>query len=88
MVGLPDKGERSSAERDPASEAPAFKRVIGIRPHRRKLAPATPSRVAGRLWETQEDLNIRCVFWHILQTLVGSFIIIISALVIRVAGFE
>lgn len=33
------------------------------------------------------NLNIRGAFWHILQTLVGSFIIIASALVIRFTGF-
>ena len=33
------------------------------------------------------NLNIRGAFWHILQTLVGSFIIIASALIIRFTGF-
>ena len=33
------------------------------------------------------NLNIRGAFWHILQTLVGSVIIIVSALVIRFTGF-
>ena len=33
------------------------------------------------------NLNIRGAFWHILQTLVGSGIIIVSALVIRFTGF-
>ena len=35
----------------------------------------------------QGSLNIKGAFWHILQTLVGSVIIIISALVIRFTGF-
>lgn len=33
------------------------------------------------------NLNIKGAFWHILQTFVGSFIIIISAVVIRFTGF-
>lgn len=33
------------------------------------------------------NLNLQGAFWHILQTFVGSFIIIISALVIRFTGF-
>ncbi len=33
------------------------------------------------------DLNIRGAFWHILQTFVGSIIIIIAALVIEFTGF-
>jgi cobalt-zinc-cadmium efflux system protein len=35
----------------------------------------------------KEDLNIRGAFWHVMQTFVGSLIIIISALVIRFTGF-
>lgn len=35
----------------------------------------------------KENLNIKGAFWHILQTLVGSFIIIISAAVIYFTGF-
>lgn len=35
----------------------------------------------------KENLNMQGAFWHILQTFVGSFIIIISALVIRFTGF-
>lgn len=35
----------------------------------------------------QGNLNVRGAFWHILQTLVGSFIIIVSALVIRFTGY-
>ncbi|WP_265564120.1 cation diffusion facilitator family transporter [Sphingomicrobium arenosum] len=33
------------------------------------------------------DLNIKGAYWHVLQTFVGSFIIIIAALVIRFTGF-
>jgi cobalt-zinc-cadmium efflux system protein len=33
------------------------------------------------------DLNIRGAFWHIIQTFVGSLLIIVSALVIRFTGF-
>src|SRR5699024_11467112 len=33
------------------------------------------------------NLNIKGAFWHILQTFVGSFIIISSAVVIRFTGF-
>ncbi|WP_415391993.1 cation diffusion facilitator family transporter [Paracoccus sp. SJTW-4] len=40
------------------------------------------------LYERQKDnLNMRGAYWHILQTFVGSFLIIISALVIRFTGF-
>lgn len=40
------------------------------------------------LYERQKDnLNLRGAYWHILQTFVGSFLIIISALVIRFTGF-
>jgi cobalt-zinc-cadmium efflux system protein len=35
----------------------------------------------------KENLNLKGAFWHVLQTLVGSFIIIIAALVIRFTGF-
>jgi cobalt-zinc-cadmium efflux system protein len=35
----------------------------------------------------KENLNIKGAFWHILQALVGSFIVIASALVIRFTGF-
>lgn len=34
-----------------------------------------------------QDLNVRGAYWHILQTFVGSLIIIIAALVIRFTGF-
>lgn len=40
------------------------------------------------LYERQKgNLNMRGAYWHILQTFVGSFLIIISALVIRFTGF-
>ena len=40
------------------------------------------------LYERQKDnLNMRGAYWHILQTFVGSFLIIVSALVIRFTGF-
>lgn len=35
----------------------------------------------------KEDLNIRGAYWHIVQTFVGSLIIVVSALVIRFTGF-
>lgn len=40
------------------------------------------------LYERQKgNLNMQGAFWHIVQTFVGSFIIIVSALVIRFTGF-
>jgi cobalt-zinc-cadmium efflux system protein len=40
------------------------------------------------LYERQKgNLNMRGAFWHVVQTFVGSFIIIVSALVIRFTGF-
>ncbi|WP_199224828.1 cation diffusion facilitator family transporter [Falsochrobactrum shanghaiense] len=40
------------------------------------------------MYERQKDnLNMRGAYWHILQTFVGSFLIIVSALVIRFTGF-
>src|SRR3546814_10566115 len=40
------------------------------------------------LYERQKgNLNMRGAFWHIVQTFVGSFLIIVSALVIRFTGF-
>ena len=33
------------------------------------------------------NLNLKGAFWHILQTFVGSLIIVVSALVIRFTGF-
>lgn len=42
----------------------------------------------GLMYQRQKtNLNMRGAFWHILQTFVGSIIIIISALVIRFTGF-
>lgn len=35
----------------------------------------------------KDNLNMKGAYWHILQTFVGSFIIIVSALVIRFTGF-
>ncbi len=45
--------------------------------------------IAMRLmWAGQkENLNMKGAFWHIIQTFVGSIIIIISAIVIRFTGF-
>jgi len=41
------------------------------------------------LYERQKgNLNMKGAFWHILQTFVGSLIIIVSALVIRFTGFS
>ncbi|HRQ66363.1 MAG TPA: cation diffusion facilitator family transporter [Xanthomonadaceae bacterium] len=40
------------------------------------------------LYERQKDnLNLKGAFWHILQTFIGSLIIIVSAVVIRFTGF-
>ena len=40
------------------------------------------------MYERQKgNLNMRGAYWHILQTFVGSFLIIVSALVIRFTGF-
>jgi cobalt-zinc-cadmium efflux system protein len=40
------------------------------------------------LYERQkENLNVRGAFWHIMQTFIGSLVIITSALVIRFTGF-
>lgn len=42
----------------------------------------------GLLFKQQSgDLNVRGAYWHILQTFVGSLIIIVSALVIQFTGF-
>ncbi len=35
----------------------------------------------------KDNLNMRGAFWHVLQTFVGSLIIIVAALVIRLTGF-
>jgi cobalt-zinc-cadmium efflux system protein len=37
--------------------------------------------------QQRHDLNVRGAFWHVLQTFVGSIIIIIAALVIQFTGF-
>jgi cobalt-zinc-cadmium efflux system protein len=34
-----------------------------------------------------KDLNVKGAYWHIIQTFIGSIIIIIAALVIRFTGF-
>jgi cobalt-zinc-cadmium efflux system protein len=34
-----------------------------------------------------QDLNVRGAYWHIIQTFVGSLIIVVAALVIRFTGF-
>ncbi len=40
------------------------------------------------LYSSQKgDLNIRGAFWHIIQTFIGSILIIITAIVIRTTGF-
>ncbi|PHR62825.1 MAG: zinc ABC transporter [Robiginitomaculum sp.] len=36
----------------------------------------------------KESINLRGAFWHVLQTLIGSLLIIVSALVIRFTGFN
>jgi cobalt-zinc-cadmium efflux system protein len=42
----------------------------------------------GLLWkQSQNDLNVKGALWHIIQTFVGSLLIIITALVIRFTGF-
>jgi len=42
----------------------------------------------GLLWkQSQHDLNVKGALWHIIQTFVGSLLIIITALVIRFTGF-
>ncbi len=35
----------------------------------------------------KDDLNMRGAFWHVMQTFVGSFLIIVTALVIKFTGF-
>lgn len=40
------------------------------------------------IWkESRSDLNVKGALWHIIQTFVGSLIIIVTALVIRFTGF-
>ena len=42
----------------------------------------------GLIWkQSQSDLNVRGALWHIIQTFVGSLLIIVTALVIRFTGF-
>ena len=42
----------------------------------------------GLMWKSsQSDLNVRGALWHIIQTFVGSLLIIVTALVIRFTGF-
>ena len=42
----------------------------------------------GLIWkESKSDLNTRGALWHIIQTFVGSLLIIVTALVIRFTGF-
>ncbi|MBU3030568.1 cation diffusion facilitator family transporter [Paracoccus marinaquae] len=42
----------------------------------------------GLMWkQSKDDLNVRGAFWHVIQTFVGSLLIIVTALVIRFTGF-
>lgn len=42
----------------------------------------------GLIWrQSKNDLNVRGALWHIIQTFVGSLIIIVAALVIQFTGF-
>lgn len=42
----------------------------------------------GLIWKhSQSDLNVKGAFWHIIQTFVGSLLIIVTALVIYFTGF-
>ncbi len=42
----------------------------------------------GLIWkESKTDMNVRGALWHIIQTFVGSLLIIVTALVIRFTGF-
>jgi len=42
----------------------------------------------GLLWEqSRSDLNVKGALWHIIQTFVGSLLIIVTALVIQFTGF-
>ncbi len=48
----------------------------------------TESVSIGMLYRQQgSDLNIRGAYWHVLQTFVGSILIIVAALVITFTGF-
>ena len=42
----------------------------------------------GLIWkQSRHDLNVRGALWHIIQTFVGSLLIIVTALVIKFTGF-
>lgn len=42
----------------------------------------------GLIWkESRSDLNVKGALWHIIQTFVGSLLIIVTALVIHLTGF-
>ena len=42
----------------------------------------------GLIWkQSKHDLNVRGALWHIIQTFVGSLLIIVTALVIKFTGF-
>ncbi len=42
----------------------------------------------GLIWkQSRSDLNVKGALWHIIQTFVGSLLIIVTALVIRFTGF-
>lgn len=42
----------------------------------------------GLIWrQSRTDLNVRGALWHIVQTFIGSLLIIVAALVIRFTGF-
>ena len=42
----------------------------------------------GLIWkESRSDLNVRGALWHIIQTFMGSLLIIVTALVIKFTGF-
>ncbi len=42
----------------------------------------------GLIWkQSRSDLNVRGALWHIIQTFIGSLLIIVTALVIRYTGF-
>ncbi|WP_240466246.1 cation diffusion facilitator family transporter, partial [Arhodomonas sp. KWT] len=42
----------------------------------------------GMMWRhSRSDLNVRGALWHIVQTFVGSLLIIVTAVVIRFTGF-
>lgn len=42
----------------------------------------------GLIWkQSKSDLNVRGALWHIIQTFVGSLLIIVTALVIKFTGF-